>query len=95
MKPAVPRTHGPEAGVRAAREGHTVTESAMNELLVFLDVDTQVDFMLPTGSLYVPGTDAVKAITEEGGRKAIMEMTAAGVRLVSTTEVCALIAKRR
>ena len=81
--------------MRAAREGHTVTESAMNELLVFLDVDTQVDFMLLTGSLYVPGTDAVKAITEEGGRRAIEEMTAAGVRQVSTTEVCALIAKRR
>jgi nicotinamidase/pyrazinamidase len=33
--------------------------------------------------------DAIKPITEEGGRKAIGEMTAAGVRLVSTAEVCA------
>jgi len=34
-------------------------------------------------------TDAIKAITEEGGRKAIAEMTAAGVRLVTTADVCA------
>jgi nicotinamidase/pyrazinamidase len=32
--------------------------------------------------------DAIKPITEEGGRKAIEEMTAAGVRLVKTSEVC-------
>lgn len=32
--------------------------------------------------------DAIKAITEEGGRKAIDEMVAAGVRLVKTAEVC-------
>ena len=81
--------------MRGTREGHTVTESAMSELLVFLDVDTQVDFRFPTGSLYVPGTNAVKAITEEGGRKAIAEMTAAGLRLVSTAEVCGLISNRR
>jgi len=31
----------------------------MNEPQVFLDVDTQVDFMLPTGSLYVPGAEAI------------------------------------
>ncbi len=31
----------------------------MNEKLVFLDVDTQVDFMLPTGSLYVPGAEKI------------------------------------
>ncbi len=31
----------------------------MDELLVFLDVDTQVDFMLPTGSLYVPGAESI------------------------------------
>lgn len=35
-------------------------------------------------------TDAIKAITEEGGRKAIAEMTAASVRLVTTADVCGL-----
>jgi nicotinamidase-related amidase len=35
--------------------------------------------------------DAVKPMTEDGGRKAIDEMVAAGVRLVSTEEVCALV----
>jgi nicotinamidase/pyrazinamidase len=33
--------------------------------------------------------DAIKPITEAGGRKAIEEMQAAGVRLVKTAEVCA------
>jgi nicotinamidase/pyrazinamidase len=32
--------------------------------------------------------DAVKPITEEGGRKALEEMAAAGVRTVTTAEVC-------
>jgi nicotinamidase/pyrazinamidase len=32
--------------------------------------------------------DAVKPITEEGGRKAIEEMVAAGAELVTTAEVC-------
>ena len=32
--------------------------------------------------------DAIKAITEEGGRKAIEEMRAVGVRLVKTANVC-------
>src|SRR5712692_11635549 len=31
----------------------------MNELVVFLDIDTQVDFMLPPGSLYVPGAEGI------------------------------------
>jgi nicotinamidase/pyrazinamidase len=35
-------------------------------------------------------TDAIKPITEEGGRKALEEMLEAGVRLVQTAEVCAL-----
>lgn len=33
--------------------------------------------------------DAIKAITEEGGRKAIEEMKGVGVRLVKTADVCA------
>lgn len=33
--------------------------------------------------------DAIRAITEEGGRKAIEEMKAVGVRLVKTVDVCA------
>jgi len=40
-------------------------------------------------------TDAVRAITEEGGRKAIEEVAAAGVRLVNTAEVCALLPKEQ
>ncbi len=32
--------------------------------------------------------DAIKPITEEGGRKALEEMVRAGTRLVKTTEVC-------
>jgi nicotinamidase/pyrazinamidase len=32
--------------------------------------------------------DAIKAITEEGGRKALEEMAAAGARFVTTEEVC-------
>ena len=32
--------------------------------------------------------DAIKAITEDGGRKAIEEMTAAGAELVTTSDVC-------
>lgn len=31
----------------------------MDESWVFLDVDTQIDFMLPSGSLYVPGAEAI------------------------------------
>jgi nicotinate phosphoribosyltransferase len=34
-------------------------------------------------------TDAIKAITEEGGKQAVEEMVRAGVRLVTTAEVCA------
>jgi len=33
--------------------------NAANESLVFFDVDTQVDFMRPTGALYVPGAEQI------------------------------------
>jgi nicotinamidase/pyrazinamidase len=33
--------------------------SAIPEPLVFFDVDTQVDFMCPTGGLYVPGAEQI------------------------------------
>lgn len=31
----------------------------MSELLAFFDVDTQIDFMLPQGKLYVPGAETI------------------------------------
>ena len=31
----------------------------MNQTLIFWDVDTQVDFMLPEGKLYVPGAETI------------------------------------
>ena len=37
--------------------------------------------------------DAIKPITEQGGRKAIQEMTASGVRLVKTADVLAATAR--
>ncbi len=38
--------------------------------------------------------DAIRAITEEGGRRALEEMTASGARLVTTAEVCSKSAYR-
>jgi nicotinate phosphoribosyltransferase len=43
----------------AARAGSVPAEAGMSETLVFLDVDTQVDFILPTGALYVPGAETI------------------------------------
>ena len=54
------------------------------------------DSVLALRSLQIPVDlviDAVRPITEEGGRKAIDEMVAAGVRLVTTEETCALISQ--
>ena len=34
-------------------------------------------------------SDAIRAVTEEGGRQALVEMAKAGVRMVSTDQVCA------
>lgn len=43
----------------AVATGRRLKNTAMNESLVFLDVDTQVDFMLPSGSLYVPDAEKI------------------------------------
>jgi nicotinate phosphoribosyltransferase len=51
------------------------------------------DSVLSLRKLQIPVdlvVDAIKPITEEGGRKAVEEMAAAGARLVTTDEVCAL-----
>jgi nicotinate phosphoribosyltransferase len=53
---------------------YCVKESALALRALHLPVDLVVD--------------AVRAITEDGGRRAIEEMVAAGVRLVTTEEVC-------
>lgn len=48
---------------------------------IFWDVDTQVDFMLPTGKLYVPGAEKIiphlKALMEAAGRKRIFVVSSA------------------
>src|SRR5208337_828578 len=36
-----------------------MSETAKSGRLVFLDVDTQVDFMLPSGRLYVPHAEEI------------------------------------
>lgn len=43
----------------AARTGRPANELTVAEDLVFLDVDTQVDFMCATGSLYVPSAEQI------------------------------------
>jgi nicotinate phosphoribosyltransferase len=43
----------------AANAGRVPVDAAMSETLVFLDIDTQADFMLPTGALYVPGAETI------------------------------------
>ncbi len=50
------------------------------ERLVFLDVDTQVDFMLPGGALYVPGAEAIIPNLRQ-----LMEYAAARHLLVSSS----------
>lgn len=49
---------------------------------VFFDVDTQIDFLFPAGSLYVPGAEAVTANIARLNRYA----AAAGIPLVSTMD---------
>lgn len=37
---------------------------------IFFDIDTQIDFMYPTGALYVPGAERILPIVAELNRKA-------------------------
>src|SRR5438132_12743441 len=37
---------------------------------VFFDIDTQIDFMYPSGALYVPGAERIVDIVAELNRKA-------------------------
>ena len=37
---------------------------------VFLDIDTQIDFMYPSGALYVPGAERILPVIAELNRKA-------------------------
>jgi nicotinamidase/pyrazinamidase len=49
---------------------------------VFFDIDTQLDFMVPAGALYVPGADSIL------DRIAVLNRYAAsqGIRVISTTD---------
>ncbi len=49
---------------------------------VYFDVDTQYDFMLPSGALYVPGAEHVLARIAALNRQA----AASGITVVSTTD---------
>jgi nicotinate phosphoribosyltransferase len=42
-----------------SRTARVPSDPGMSETLVFLDVDTQVDFVEPTGALYVPGAETM------------------------------------
>ncbi len=43
--------------------------------MIFFDIDTQIDFMVPSGALYVPGAESVQAtigqLLELAGRKGV------------------------
>jgi nicotinamidase/pyrazinamidase len=49
---------------------------------VFIDVDTQIDFLYPAGALYAPGAEDVVAVIGRLNRHA----AAAGIPLISTTD---------
>ena len=51
-------------------------------ITVFLDIDTQIDFMFPAGSLYVPGAERIIDTVARLNRHA----AASGSRLVSTMD---------
>lgn len=46
-------------GPEIFKSARVPADPARSESLVFLDVDTQVDFMYPTGALYVPGAETI------------------------------------
>lgn len=50
---------------------------------VFVDVDTQLDFMVPAGALYVPGAELVIPMVAKLNRLAA---TTDGIRLLSTVD---------
>lgn len=43
----------------SSREARVPADAGVEDALVFLDVDTQVDFMTPTGALYVPDAESI------------------------------------
>lgn len=49
---------------------------------LYVDVDTQLDFVFPAGSLYVPGSEAILARVGELNREAM----ASGAKLVTTMD---------
>lgn len=53
----------------------------MSARLVFLDIDTQIDFMLPEGALYVPGADTIiprlKALMDYARQQGIIVLSSA------------------
>jgi nicotinamidase/pyrazinamidase len=73
-----------DAIMRALGINHVVTFGVATEYCVLANV---LD-LCRRGCKVDVVTDAIKSITEEGGRKAFEEMSAAGARMVTTTEVC-------
>lgn len=49
---------------------------------VFVDVDTQLDFLYPAGALYVPGAESIVAAIERLNRHA----ASSGIPVISTTD---------
>ena len=49
---------------------------------VFFDIDTQLDFVLPAGALYVPGAEKILPVVARLNRHAIGK----GIPLISTAD---------
>ncbi len=60
----------------------SIHHCAMNDETLFIDIDTQIDFMLPTGALYVPGAEKLiprlERLTEHARRS--------GIPIISTAD---------